>query len=346
MAEYQKKISIIIPCYNSSEYLERSLKSLKEQTIGFENLEIIFVNDCSTDEGATFNRLRELEKTSPDNIMVIDLPENKGPGGARNVGVSYASGEFLQFFDADDELRNDACEILYNCARDNDADIIQFNHLFILGDERRSSAVSRQTKLYNIETKEDRLKFLDSTIVTYGCTNKLYRTELVRNAKVRFPDNLRYEEPLFVYPLFLYAQKVMLLNEDLYLYYFNDNSMITSKLGKTLLHHPQVQLMLLEDLMNRKELYIEYRDVIGIYFLWSFYCETINYAGTYPDAYLPIDYFAYMQNVCRTFFSDYKDNSYYKVISEGGRKLLDSIDVDIKSQAELNLFLQKAKDLI
>ncbi len=342
----EKKISIIIPCYNVGEYLERSWEALKKQSIGIGELECIFVNDASTDDGHTINKLMEIEKEAPESVIIVDLDKNSGPGGARNAGIQYAQGEYIQFFDADDELRQDACELLCKTAKENDADIIQFNHLYVLGDESRSSRSSTENKNYVIRTKEDRIQFLDASLVTYGCTNKLYRTSLIHEVGARFPEIVRYEEPLFVYPLFLYAKSVFLLDEDLYIYRFREGSTVTSSLGKRVLEHPQVQLMLLEDCMARGDVFIEYRDIIAIYFLWSFYCETISYCGNYKNAVLPLDYFAGMQKICREIFPGWRQNPYIWKIPKGGMIILESIDRSFDSQKDLDYFVEESKALI
>jgi glycosyltransferase involved in cell wall biosynthesis len=340
------KISIVIPCYNVASYLDRCWNSLKAQTIGIDSLECIFVNDASTDDGATWDKLQEIETDAPDSVMLINLNANAGPGEARNIAISHATGEYLEFLDADDELRNDACELLYNIAKENDADIIQFNHIFIAGSQKRSSDSSTENKLYSIDSPEQRIPFLNATKVTYGCTNKLYKLALLRSAQVAFPPRVRYEEPLFVYPLFLYANRVYLLNEGLYMYYIREGSMITSMLGKNLLDHPNVQLMLLENCMQRKEVYPQFKDIIEIYFLWSFYCETISFAGENTDAVLPLEYFCNMQKICNSIFPNWKNNPHISMIPKGGIKLLESLAQTFNSQGELNSFISESKNLI
>ena len=76
-----KIISIIIPCYNVEQYLDRCFNSLKNQTLGFERMEFIFVNDASTDH--TLKKLTELEAEYPENIIVINFEENRRQGTAR-----------------------------------------------------------------------------------------------------------------------------------------------------------------------------------------------------------------------------------------------------------------------
>ena len=97
-----KKVSVVVPCYNASMYLDKCLEYLLHQTIGIENIEIILVNDASTDDGATWGLITKYEQNYPDTIIAVNLEENLRQGGARNVGVSYASGEYHIFCDAED----------------------------------------------------------------------------------------------------------------------------------------------------------------------------------------------------------------------------------------------------
>ena len=89
----EKKISIIIPCYNVESYLDRCFESLKHQTLGFEQMELIFVNDASTD--GTLDKLTALESQYPENIIVINFTENRRQGTARNVALEYASAPYI-----------------------------------------------------------------------------------------------------------------------------------------------------------------------------------------------------------------------------------------------------------
>ena len=98
----QKRFSIIIAAYNIKDYIQRALESIETQT--FQNIEIIVVNDCSTDN--TGEKILELCQKY-DNIRYIEHKENKKAGGARNTGLDVATGEYIVFLDGDDKLSND-----------------------------------------------------------------------------------------------------------------------------------------------------------------------------------------------------------------------------------------------
>ena len=96
----QPLISVIIPCYNVSKYLDRCMDSLLKQTIGYNKLELIFINDASTDN--TLDMLLGYEEKYPDTVLVINLEENKKQGFARNLALEYATGKYIGYVDSDD----------------------------------------------------------------------------------------------------------------------------------------------------------------------------------------------------------------------------------------------------
>ena len=118
----KKAVSVIIPCYNPKKYLSRLVNSLLDQTIGLENLELIFVDDASTDD--TLESLYQLEQQYPYNITVISNSENKKQGTARNIGMSYATGKYIGFVDADDWIAPQMYEKMYDIAEETDCDIV------------------------------------------------------------------------------------------------------------------------------------------------------------------------------------------------------------------------------
>ena len=100
--------------------MKNALDSLLNQTIGFENLEVIIVNDCSRDNSKEIIEEFKMENSvsneyGSSNIITIHLDENIGGAyGPRNIALQHASADYLMFLDADDSFEEDACEILYN----------------------------------------------------------------------------------------------------------------------------------------------------------------------------------------------------------------------------------------
>ena len=114
------KVSVIMPVYNSEPTLVDSLSSLVNQTLS--DMELILVNDCSTD--GSFNILSDCESQFSDKVLLINLDENHGAGGARNIGLSYASGDYIGFMDSDDIATPDMFEKMYTKAISGNYDIV------------------------------------------------------------------------------------------------------------------------------------------------------------------------------------------------------------------------------
>lgn len=121
-----KKVSVIVPCYNVAKYLDKCVESLLHQTFGRECMEIILVDDASTDEGATKEKIMKYEQQFPDTIKAVFLPRNMRQGGARNAGITYAVGEYIIFCDADDWMLDEALEHSYEIAKEYNVDIVEF----------------------------------------------------------------------------------------------------------------------------------------------------------------------------------------------------------------------------
>ena len=105
------EISVIIPCYNVESYIDRCLTSITSQTIDLSLLEIICIDDASTDN--TWSKLQAWETTYPENIMIIHCDENGRQGTARNIGLQYASAPWIAYIDSDDWIELDYFEKLY-----------------------------------------------------------------------------------------------------------------------------------------------------------------------------------------------------------------------------------------
>lgn len=99
------KISVIIPCYNVQKYIMRCFDSIYSQTYGFENLEVILIDDLSTDN--TWSILESLQRKYPENVISLKIQKKGKCGGARNLGMDICTGKYITFVDADDYVHPD-----------------------------------------------------------------------------------------------------------------------------------------------------------------------------------------------------------------------------------------------
>lgn len=113
------KVSVIVPVYNTEKYLEECIQSILNQSL--EEIELILVNDCSTDQSL---RIMQQFEASDKRVKIIDLPMNVGVGDARNKGIDMAQGEYLAFVDSDDLIVGDMLEKLYEKGKSEHAEIV------------------------------------------------------------------------------------------------------------------------------------------------------------------------------------------------------------------------------
>lgn len=181
----QKRFSVIIAAYNIQDYIERAILSVEKQT--FKNIEIIVVNDCSTDN--TENIILKLNDKYK-NIKYILHKENKRAGGARNTALDIANGEYIVFLDGDDYLASeDVLEKLDKVIGNDNCDVIYLGFK-IEGD--REELV--------IPTEETCVKTYKAALDKYpNPWSKCWRKEFLNENNIRFPEKRFYEDVLFVY---------------------------------------------------------------------------------------------------------------------------------------------------
>ena len=122
----RKKISIIVPCYNTERYIEECLESIVNQTIGIENIQLIIIDDASTDNSLEY--ILKYANKYPDSVLVEILKENCGQANARNIGIDLAETPYLVFVDSDDWISLDFCEKMLP-SKDEDYDFIQCGYI-------------------------------------------------------------------------------------------------------------------------------------------------------------------------------------------------------------------------
>ena len=124
-----EKITVIVPVYNVENYLNKCLDSLINQT--YKNLEIIVINDGSTDNSGTICQ----EYAQKDNRIVYIEKENGGLSDARNAGLDRMTGSYVTFVDSDDWIEQDYVEVLYNKLTEHQADVSVGNYYSYNEDE-------------------------------------------------------------------------------------------------------------------------------------------------------------------------------------------------------------------
>jgi glycosyltransferase involved in cell wall biosynthesis len=220
MKEEQQSVSlsVIVPCYNVEQYLDRSLGCLERQWDGRTDYEIILVNDASSD--GTIHKLNEFKNRYPNNVIVIDKAVNEGVGMARNSGLDIASGKWIAFMDPDDALIDNAYSSLLQLTEQEQFDLLSFDATVIEDIKWNDSLTKTRHQKYEVDwcgkSKEFMLNYQIGT-----CFRFLYRRLLLNH---RFKDLIFLEDVVFVLPLFLRDSVVALTNENVYLYIVRKSS--------------------------------------------------------------------------------------------------------------------------
>ena len=169
-----KLISVVVPAYNAEKYLSRCIESILAQT--HRNLEIIAVNDCSTDDTG---RILDDFAADDDRLRVVHNPENRGVHGTRSIGLEQAHGQFVGFVDCDDWIAPGMYADLLDALLHADADVAMCGAACATGPDSISGPKVRFSKRI---VEEDSLleRFCDIAFGSGVLWNKLYRAELVQ----------------------------------------------------------------------------------------------------------------------------------------------------------------------
>ena len=211
-------ISVIVPVYNVAPYLSRCLDSICQQT--YQNLEIILVDDGSTDNGLEICQ----QYAAKDKRIVVFHQENGGLSAARNTGMDHMHGELFTFIDSDDWVDLDYCEILFQAINKSGADISATD--FIYEHQRKQSQIpSHLPSTTRLLTGEDLVLFLLSIMIC-ACS-KLYRTQ--RFGNLRFDSSLRlHEDIFFAFCLSKITHSLHYASSHAYHYFQRPNSLMRS----------------------------------------------------------------------------------------------------------------------
>lgn len=211
MQEYKYKFSVIMPIYNVEKYLEDAIKSVINQTINFEkNIQLILVNDGSEDDSY---KICELYKAKyPNNIIYIEQ-ENAGVSVARNTGLKYVEGKYVNFLDSDDKWNLDVFEKVWDYfeKKQEEIDIVACKIKFFEATEHEHALdyKFKKTMIVNI--------FEKYTFIQLSSASAFFKSEIFE--KEKFNSDLRYaEDAELITRILFYKGKYGVLSEAVYLY--------------------------------------------------------------------------------------------------------------------------------
>lgn len=205
-------VSVIVPVYNVEKYLRQCLDSILGQT--YKNLEVIIVDDGSTDSSADI--IKEYKKK--DNRIVTISQKNQGLSAARNVGIKKANGDYIMFVDSDDWIAPDIVEYL----RPGRADVSICSHYE--SSEGKNVSFNKSFKRKSMNPKMALTAMLKEHGFMVSAWGKLYKKDLFED--VFFPVGKLHEDLGTTYKLILASKKVVFLPEPKYYYRQRKDSII------------------------------------------------------------------------------------------------------------------------
>lgn len=218
------ELSIIVPVYNTENYLEKCLDSILNQTL--KNIEIICVNDGSTDHSADILH----DYAEKDSRIIVIEQKNKGLGAARNIGISKAQGIYIGFVDSDDFIAPTMYEKLCEKAHKFNSDIVLTNINLYFTDSGETRPF-REQQFYQSMSEAGYFSAIEHPKILQfiGVWDRIYRKSFLDEYHLLNPENRIYEDVLFTVQTCTYAHRISLVNECLYYYRKNTGRSIVDK---------------------------------------------------------------------------------------------------------------------
>ena len=221
------KISVIIPIYNTGKYLEKSLAGVIRQT--FKDIEIICINDCSTDNSSL---ILNTFANRDDRIKIICHAQNRGTGVARNTGLALAKSKYVAFLDADDWMDTNSYNLMINSLEKTGAEIaicgVRNEH-----ETLNSSSIRYSYPFENLIASNFSLQLLtrsrsQDAYITPMVGNKVFLRKHLSDNQIFFPPRSLFEDDEFMFLAIWAAKRIILVPNCFQHYYQHSESAMHS----------------------------------------------------------------------------------------------------------------------
>lgn len=321
------KLSIIVPVYNmaSEGKLAYCLNSLVNQTIN--DYEIIAVDDASTDN--SFEILKDFEQRFPDRFHAIHSEVNKHQGGAKNIGLRMAKGDWIGFIDSDDWITPDMYEKLIRKAEETGADLAGCDYSLTSEHSMKVGQIvpnnkKEQSGLLNKEKRQSLILDGGSLVV------KIFRRSMILENELWFPEDIFYEDNALGNSYLILAKKFAYIEEPLYYYYQHDASTVHTISPKRCEDRMTAGRLMLKEAKHHN-FYEEFKPELEYSFTLLFYINTLftYMAGVDKTRY---SFVKAMGKEMKQTFPDFESNPYYQDRTHAEEKKL------IRMQQKSTLF--------
>ena len=215
-------ISVIIPVYNASNYLDKCIMSVLNQT--YENLEVLLINDGSKD--SSLDICYSYEKK--DSRVKVITKENEGVSKTRNVGIDNSMGKYLMFVDSDDYLHEKYIEKMYNYLIEKNLSVVTSSMTFVDENYNLLSVYSYKNANDILNFKNISIDLVNTSYFNSVC-KMIINSKIIKENKVYFNEKIKFgEDLLFSFNVIQLANNIGYLNFPGY-YYLQNNSSMTHK---------------------------------------------------------------------------------------------------------------------
>ena len=320
------KVSIIIPVYNTSKYLDKCIQTLINQTL--KDIEIIFIDDGSTDDS-----LQKINSYADNDERIVVLTQkHKKQGAARDYGMSIAKGEYIGFVDSDDYIDVDMYQCMYEIAEREHCDVVRcrmvredFDGSIEIQPDKRFD----MGKLVQISSLDDRKRIMLQGLPG-GVVCGLYRHSFIKENKLYFPEGIIYEDNYWGAMLLLAIDTYYIVEKTFYHYVVNYNSTIMRNNSLNHLDRLVIELKKIEEYKRRKIFEI-YHDEIEYNFLKLFFLNTIRILFV-RFAKIPYEIVYSIQDTVKELFPCYMNNPYLNSLPPLQMELIKIIEVDLDDE--------------
>ena len=288
-----EKISVIVPVYNVEQYLERCVDSIINQT--YKNLEIILVNDGSTDNSGQL--CDELAKR--DSRIKVIHKENGGLSDARNVGIDVAEAELIGFIDSDDYIDEDMYELLINNLKAANADLSMCGHYDVYNNVPESQVSDK--KKWELSPQEAIKMVMEAKILSVTAVNKLYKKSLF--SELKFEIGKIAEDAFIMIKLLDKCNKIVATNEKKYYYVHRENSITTQKFSLKFLNVIEAYEQNKEIILEK---YPELKEVAQMRMNWAYFyvLDRLLLDKEYNDKKLENKLISYLKDYSKSILTD------------------------------------------
>ena len=287
------KVSIIIPVYNSEEYLYRCLDSVVYQS--FNQIEVIIVNNGSTD--GSLSILNQYESDFPNMVRVVTIPHAERAGAGRNVGISLARADYIVFSDSDDMMHPRAIENLYNCITAGGYDLVYAPHFRI----RNSEVKLQRKRIYTSNKIKNDIALLDAEPSPWA---KIFKKSLLLSSG-DYPSDFSFEDLAYFFVYVTKAKRIGYCSNPVYYYFWRDDSEVHTRVN------PRIAETILAEKYGVENCEVEYIDTV-LYIISKRIVSNLSTRWIFSDRFL--EHLRDLWPKLSTNSLIYKDLSLYNIL--------------------------------